>query len=144
MYLFRKFLSTENAKYFLLTRNYFELQVGYNNSDNFHTLAECISHLIAVLGETSKYHLKTDILIIKQPQSIELVTLKYGLHQISIESTYVLDNSSSCIDLIFTSQPNLVVDSGVYPSLHANCHHQIVYAKFNLKIHFTLPYERKI
>ena len=117
MYLFRKFLSTENAKYFLLTRNYFELQVGYNNSDNFHTLAECI---------------------------IELVTLQYGLHQISIESTYVLDNSSSCIDLIFTSQPNLVVDSGVHPSLHSNCHHQIVYAKFNLKIHFTLPYERKI
>ena len=44
-------------------------------------------------------------------------------------------NSSSCIDLIFTSQP--------HPSLHPNCHDQIVYAKFNLKIHFPPPYERE-
>ena len=36
------------------------------------------------------------------------------------------------------------MDSGVYPSLHPNCHHQIVYAKFNLKIHFPPPYEREI
>ena len=49
---------------------------------------------------------------------------------------HVLENCSSCIDLIFTSQPNLVVDSSVHPSLHPNCHHQIAYAKFNLKIHF--------
>ena len=57
MYIFRKFLSTENAIYLLLTRNYFELQVGYTlselnyNSDNFHTLAECNSHLITVSGD---------------------------------------------------------------------------------------------
>ena len=49
---------------------------------------------------------------------------------------HVLENSSSCVDLIFISQPNLVVDSGVHPSLHPNCHHQIVYAKLKLKIHF--------
>ena len=30
------------------------------------------------------------------------------------------------------------------PSSPPNCHHQIVYAKFNLKIHFPLPYEQKI
>ena len=34
--------------------------------------------------------------------------------------------------------------SGLHPSLHPNCHHQIVYAKFNLKIHFPPPYEREI
>ena len=33
-------------------------------------------------------------------------------------------DSSSCIDLIFTSQPNLVMKSGVHSSLHPNCHHQ--------------------
>ena len=25
---------------------------------------------------------------------------------------------------------------GFHPSLHANCHHQIVYAKLDLKIHY--------
>ena len=75
---------------------------------------------------------------------IEFVNSQYGLHQIINEPTHVLENSLSCIDLIFTSQLNLVVDSGVHPSLHPNCHHQIVYAKFNLKIHFPPPYEREI
>ena len=36
------------------------------------------------------------------------------------------------------------MESGVYPSLHSNCHHQITYAIFNLKIHYPPPYERKI
>ena len=36
------------------------------------------------------------------------------------------------------------MDSGVHPSLHPNCHHQIVYAKLNLKIHFPPPYEQEI
>ena len=40
----------------------------------------------------------------------------------------------SGIDLIFTSQPNLVTESVVHFSLHRNFHHQIIYAKFNVKI----------
>ena len=83
--------------------------------------------------------------MIKQPRKVpRFVTSQYGLHQMKNGPTHVLENSSSCIDLIFTSEPNLVVDSGVHPSSHPNCHYQIVYAKFNLKIHFPLPYEREI
>ena len=59
-------------------------------------------------------------------------------------SWHILLDSSSCIDLIFTSQPNLVMESGVQSSLHPNCHYQITYAKFNLKIYYTHPYEREI
>ena len=33
---------------------------------------------------------------------------------------------------------------GVLPSLHSNYHHQIAYAKFNLKIYYPPPYEREI
>ena len=33
---------------------------------------------------------------------------------------------------MFTLQPNLVVESRVHPSLHSNCHHQIVFTKLNL------------
>ena len=37
------------------------------------------------------------------------------------------------------------MDAGVHPHLHANCHHhQIVYAKFNLKIHYPPPNETKV
>ena len=32
--------------------------------------------------------------------------------------------------------------SGVHTSLHVNCHHQIIYAKFKLQIYYPPPYER--
>ena len=60
------------------------------------------------------------------------------------EPTHLLQNSSLCIGLIFTSQPNIVVKSGVHPSLHPNCHHQFVFAKFNLKIYYPPPYLREV
>ena len=43
--------------------------------------------------------------------------------------------------IVFTSQPNLSVESGTQPSFHPNCRHEIIYAKFNLEAfthHFTL------
>ena len=73
---------------------------------------------------------------------IEHVTSQFGLSQIINEPTHILDSSSSCIDL--TSQPNLVIESGVYPSLHQNCHHQIIYARFNLQMFYPPPYRREI
>ena len=30
------------------------------------------------------------------------------------------------------------------PSLHPNCHHHVIYAKFNLKVHYPPPYEREV
>ena len=38
-----------------------------------------------------------------------------------------LDNSSSCIDLLFTSPSNLIVKSGAHGSLHSNGLHKIIY-----------------
>ena len=34
------------------------------------------------------------------------------------DPTHISDTYSLCIDIIFTSQPDLVVESGVHPSLH--------------------------
>ena len=59
-------------------------------------------------------------------------------------SNSYLPNSSSCIDLIFTNQPNLVTESGVYPSLLLKCHYQIVFAKLNLNVEYPPLYERLI
>ena len=64
--------------------------------------------------------------------------------QIIKEPTRILKNSYSCIDIIFTTQPNMVSESGVYYSLYQNCHHQIIFAKFNLKIYYPSLYEKTI
>ena len=42
--------------------------------------------------------------------------------------------------MIFASQPNLILESGVHSSLHENCH-QIIYAISSLKIYYPPPYE---
>ena len=62
---------------------------------------------------------------------IENVTAQFGLQQIIKEPTHISNTSSAFIDLIFTSQINLITDSGVHSSLHSNCHYQIVLANFN-------------
>ena len=75
---------------------------------------------------------------------IDLLTSMYGLHQLISDPTHLLPNYLSCIDLIFTDQPNLVVDCGVHPSLHPKCLHQIIYCKFNLMIEYPSPYEHLV
>ena len=77
-------------------------------------------------------------------KNIESATSHFGLYQLINEPTHLSENSSSCINLIFTSQSNLVVESGVHPSLHPNCHHQIVFAIFNLMISYPPPYSREV
>ena len=39
---------------------------------------------------------------------------------------------------------NVVMESGVHPFLQPNFYHRIIYAKFNLEIHYPQPYEREI
>ena len=70
---------------------------------------------------------------------IDILTAKFGFNQIINEPTYIFKNFSSCI-----FQPNLVRESDVHSSLHASCHHQITYAKFNLSVIYPPPYEREV
>ena len=41
-------------------------------------------------------------------------------------------------------QQNLIVDSGVHPSLHSHCHHQITYCKLNLNTEYPHPYKHLV
>ena len=77
-------------------------------------------------------------------KKLESLTSQCGFKQVISDPTHILESSSSCIDLIFTSQPNLVMNSGVHSSLHPNCHHQIIHAIFKLKIFCPPPYERVV
>ena len=74
----------------------------------------------------------------------DIATSQFGLSQIIKEPRDILSNSATCIDLLFTSQPNLVICSGVHPSLHPNCHHQIIFAKFNLTFFYPHAYKRLV
>ena len=86
---------------------------------------------------------KSDITSL-EGSKVDTIANSYGLNQLIQEPTHILNSSSSCIDLIFTSQPNLVMESGIHSLLHSNCHHQIVFAKFNLSIFYPPPYERTV
>ena len=99
--------------------------------------------LIVIIGDfNAKFNkwCSTD----KTTPEVSKLTTQYELDQILKETTHISDNYRSCIDLTFTSQPNLVVDFGIHPSLHENCHNQIIYDKFDLKIFYPPPYERTV
>ena len=78
-----------------------------------------------------------------QGSKIAFLTSQFGLSQIIKEPTHIFENSSLFIGLIFTTQPHMALKSGVHHSLHQNCHHQIIFAKFNLKVYYPPTYERK-
>ena len=67
-----------------------------------------------------------------------------GLHQLISEPAHLMGESKSCIDLLFTDQPNLMIESGVHPSLHDQCHHQIIYGKLSVSNIVLPPYTRRV
>ena len=75
---------------------------------------------------------------------LDYFTSLYGMKQVITEPAHILESFYSCIDLIFTNQQSIVMDSGVHLSLHEKCYHQIIYSKLNLRIEYPPPYIRKI
>ena len=49
---------------------------------------------------------------------IDRITSQFGLKKLIHEPTHIVGKRSSCIDLIFASQPNLVKNLGEQSSLH--------------------------
>ena len=133
-----------------LYRSFSQTRVTFETlADNFElTLDKIVNKnpLIVALGDfnakTTNWY-KNDINSY-EGLKIDTITSQLGLQQLINEPTNLIANSSSCIDLIFTSQPDLVMESGFHSSLHPNCHHQVVFAKINLKICYPPPYEREI
>ena len=70
---------------------------------------------------------------------------KLGLSQIISEPTnFKPHKKPSCIDLIVTDQPNIILESGTRASLDSYCHHQIIHCKANFRIPPPPPFERII
>ena len=74
---------------------------------------------------------------------IDVVSSINRLHQVIQEPAHILNSSSSYIDLISTSQPNLVIESGVHSSLQPDFYHEEVNLKVNLSILYLSSYERQ-
>ena len=83
--------------------------------------------------------IKTD-----EGKQLEPLMSDLGLHQLISGPTHMIGHSKSCIDLIFTDQPNLFIEFGIHPSLHEQCHHQIIYGELSVKNPFPPPYSRKL
>ena len=66
------------------------------------------------------------------------------LQQLVTEPTYLVGDSKSCIDLVLTDQPNLVINCKVIPSLHTNCHHQINHVTLNIRSPPPPPFSRRV
>ena len=67
-----------------------------------------------------------------------------GYNQIIDEPTNYINESSSCIDLIFSSNVNLTKHCGVEQSLYEKCQHNIIYGTLNFNIPLPPPYCREL
>ena len=114
------------------TFNYFLL----NLEEKLQEISAFKPYISVILGDfnaRSKSWWKSDINT-NEGTKIDAVTSSYGL-----QPTHL-----SCIDLIFTDQPSLVVDCGTHSSLNPNCHHQIVYCKLDLRTVYPPRYQRLV
>ena len=75
---------------------------------------------------------------------INIITRAAGYSQLINQPTHITKDYFTCIDLIFTSNPNLINSSGVEMSLFEKCHHNIAHGKIDFKISIPPPYMREV
>ena len=111
---------------------------------NFDHMAEKNPFIMVVLGDfyTKSKSWYTNDSNNFTSSKIYFLMSRLGFYQVINKPTHILNNSSSCIDLILTTPSNLVMESGIHSCLHANCHRQLRYVKFNLNV-FLSTYERE-
>ena len=129
--------SQNNSEFDLFLSNFGKLLSNINERKPF------LSVITGDFNARSSSWWSKDIDTTKESNLFSL-TSSNGFPQLINEPTHIQTSSSSCIDLIFTNQPNLSVNSGVHASLHPNCHHQIIHSSFNLNISYLRPYQRLI
>ena len=57
---------------------------------------------------------------------------------------YIMNDKSSCIDLLCTTNSKLLCDVGVHETIYDKCHHNIIYGSLNLIIPLPPPYYREV
>ena len=78
-------------------------------------------------------------------RKIEEMLTEPNLSQLISEPiNFTTGKNPTCIDLLITDQPNLILNSGTRPSLDSKCHHQIIHGKINFKSPPPPPRKRKV
>ena len=75
---------------------------------------------------------------------LDNITTTSGYNQMIHKPTYYINESSPCIDIIFSSNVNLMKNCGVEQSFSEKCHHNIFYGTLNFNIPLPPPYFREI
>ena len=103
-----------NKKGFVLSIHRSPSQLEEQFCDFLFSLDQLLSNMISqnpifllVTGDLNARNLswwKNDC-VTREGNGIESLTCSYGLNQLISDPTHILENSSSCTDLIFTNQP---------------------------------------
>ena len=75
---------------------------------------------------------------------LDNITTTSGYNQMIDKPTHYINESSSCIDLIFSSNVNLTKNCGVEQSLYETYHHNIIYETLNFNVPLLPLYLREI
>ena len=77
-------------------------------------------------------------------QEIDFLTSSAGYKKIIDKPTHVINNSMSCIDLIFCTNQNVISNHGVDVSLLKKRHHNIIHGKIDIWVPFSTVYVHEI
>ena len=77
-------------------------------------------------------------------QEIESLRSSAGYKQIIDKPTHVINNSMSCIDLIFCTNQNVISNYGINVSLFNKCHHNIIHGKIDIRVPLRPVYVREV
>ena len=86
---------------------------------------------------------KNDITNVKG-EEIDILTSSAGYSQIIDKPTHILNNSKSCIDLIFCTNKNIISNYGVDVSISEKCNHNIIFGKINISVPLPPVYVREV
>ena len=67
-------------------------------------------------------------------EQIDSLTSLAGYALITDKPTHVVNNSRSCIDLIFCTNKNIISNHGVDVTIFEKYHHNIIYGRINIRI----------
>ena len=77
-------------------------------------------------------------------QEIDSLTSLSGYAQIIDKSTYVVNNSMSCVDLIFCTNKNITLNHEVDVTIFKKYHYKIICGKINIRVPLPSVYIREV
>ena len=75
---------------------------------------------------------------------LDSLTSSAGYSQIIDKPTHIVNNSMSCIDLIFCTNTNVIFKHGVDVSIFEKCHHNIIFGKIEIRVPLPPAYVREV